>query len=448
MSFATSCPFSLLRRAVATPRAFDSGLPAPIEIFSSVMVTVTNKFTRLANKCPDGQRHLLSVAALAASLGCKPGVSSFKHAAGTFSLALRDREKLTPPNIRNGLGQVAVPDQAFNVQVFDADAVETGDELGRLFVVKILARPTDLKVREGDLPAGLLPICPAFFLAAQAPLIAGQLLFRRSEVSGVRDRLARRERRETLDPDIDAYGSPRGRQGRRLVDPADEERVPPVGPAGHAKLLDCAFNGAAQTHAASADARHGQLITLKRAAPDGFVLLAESVVTLLALESREACAGTLEEGLKREVETLESITLNRSQTGLNLRNLTPRLSQLARLLVEIHTFACLLVGADPVFQGAVVDEAGRIKSLLAAGDKLLVGSQTILESLCDKVRVSHSVCAPVANGLVRVGTDVSASPRPAPYSTTKQPARLKTFTGALGPPADAIRPGGSLRLTG
>src|SRR5262249_43932268 len=54
------------------------------------------------------QGHLLSVAAIAASLTRVPGIHSFKRPAGAFSLAFRYREKLPPGHVKNGLCKMAV----------------------------------------------------------------------------------------------------------------------------------------------------------------------------------------------------------------------------------------------------------------------------------------------------------------------------------------------------
>jgi len=260
------------------------------------MVTVANKLTRLANKCPDCERHLLSVAALATSLGCIPGVSSFEHAAGTFSLALRDTKKLTPPDIRNRFGQRGMPDHPSDVQVFDADPVEAVNDLLRFFVVKILARAADFEMSQGNFISRLFAPMAAFLLPAESPLLFREILFGLQRVARVVDLLPIAQSRKFNQPHVNTDGQSSFSELFGPVDPADQERVPAIGPSRNPELLDLAFHRTAEPDSATAHSRHSQLVALERARADRLIRLAEGMVTVAALKSREAVAA-FEEGV-------------------------------------------------------------------------------------------------------------------------------------------------------
>jgi len=88
------------------------------------MVTVCYKPTLLAFVNAKRQRHLLPVAAIAASLTRVSGVPSFKRPASVFSFAFRYLEKLAPGNVKNGLCETGILHHPANVQIFDGDPVE------------------------------------------------------------------------------------------------------------------------------------------------------------------------------------------------------------------------------------------------------------------------------------------------------------------------------------
>jgi hypothetical protein len=175
------------------------------------MVTATDKSALLAFEDTNRQRHLLPVAAIAASLTRVSGVHSFKRPAGAFSLAFRYREELPPCHVKNGLCKTVVFHHPANVQILDGDSVKPFHQLRRYFVVKMLARSVYSQVAECDFPA----IVTALDLARQSPLLSLELRRRLFDMARVGDFFAGRERREARDADIhaDSFSGFRERRG-------------------------------------------------------------------------------------------------------------------------------------------------------------------------------------------------------------------------------------------
>src|SRR5215471_2792778 len=121
------------------------------------MVTTTHKSALLAFVNANRQRHLLSVAAVTASLTCVHGIHSFKRPAGAFSLAFRYCEELPPGYVKNAFCEMVILHHPSNVQILDGDPVKAIDQLRRHFVVKMLARPLYPQMSERDFPASFLP---------------------------------------------------------------------------------------------------------------------------------------------------------------------------------------------------------------------------------------------------------------------------------------------------
>src|SRR5207253_765270 len=140
------------------------------------------------------------------------------------------------------------------------------------------------------------------------------------------NRFTGRERGEVFQSDINPHGIAGWGQRFGFGQLTDQEHKPAVGAARDAQLLDRALNRATESHAHSADAGHGQLIALERAASDTLDLLAEGVVTSAALESGEARFLALlhspEESLERLVEFFQRVLLNRAQASFDFGKLS------------------------------------------------------------------------------------------------------------------------------
>jgi hypothetical protein len=87
-----------------------SGLPSPSDDDCRVMITAYHKPAFAAFVNTNGERHLLSVAAITANLARVSWINSFKRPAGIFSFAFRHREKASPSHVADRLGEMAILD--------------------------------------------------------------------------------------------------------------------------------------------------------------------------------------------------------------------------------------------------------------------------------------------------------------------------------------------------
>jgi hypothetical protein len=139
------------------------------------------------------ERHFLSVTTLAANLACVSRVYSFKRPASVLSFAFRHLEKASPGYIADCLGEMAIPDHPAYVQIFDRDRVKASDQIGRNFVVEILATARDFQVRTGY--SDSLPGAPfrSLLFARKPPLLSLQIIQRVLEMARVLDLFPVRE---------------------------------------------------------------------------------------------------------------------------------------------------------------------------------------------------------------------------------------------------------------
>ena len=370
------------------------------------MITTTDKSALLAFVNSNRQGHLLFVTAVAASLTRVSRVHSFKRPAGAFSLAFRYCEKLPPGHVKNGLCKTVVFHHPSNVQVFDGDPVKALDQFRRLFVVKMFARPLDSQVSERDFAASLPAILTALYLAGQPLLLSRKLARRLFEMARVGDLFAGRERRKTLNADIHADSLTGWRKRRRFRHLAYQQHVPTISATRNSQLLTTAFDGPAKSYAASPDAGDCQLIALDGAGSHFLVFLRESVIAVTTLESGKprflSGLQALEERYKRFIQAFESVTLNCPQSAFDLRQFVARLRQLAGLLVKADPLAAGVVDANPLFKGAVVDEARISERFFARRDEFLIRANTILEGfVCGIFCISHRVTFPINVALWR-----------------------------------------------
>jgi hypothetical protein len=95
-------------RAIST--GVYSGLPSPSDGDCRVMITAFHKPAFAAFVNTNGERRLLSVAAITANLARVSRINSFKRPASIFSFAFRHREKASPSHITDRLGEMAILD--------------------------------------------------------------------------------------------------------------------------------------------------------------------------------------------------------------------------------------------------------------------------------------------------------------------------------------------------
>ena len=91
------------------------------------MITAYYKSALIAFVYSNSERHLLPVAAIAASLTRVSRVRSFKRPASVLSFAFRYREKASPGHVADRLREAMVFHHPSNVQILDCDRVESPD---------------------------------------------------------------------------------------------------------------------------------------------------------------------------------------------------------------------------------------------------------------------------------------------------------------------------------
>jgi hypothetical protein len=74
------------------------------------MITADHKPAFAAFVNTNGERHLLSMAAITANLARASRINSFKLPARIFSFAFRHREKASPSHVTDCLGEMAILD--------------------------------------------------------------------------------------------------------------------------------------------------------------------------------------------------------------------------------------------------------------------------------------------------------------------------------------------------
>jgi hypothetical protein len=87
-----------------------SGMPSPSGGDCRVMITADHKPAGAAFVNTNGERRLLSVAAITANLARVSRINSFKRPASNFSFAFRHREKASPSHVTDRLGEMAILD--------------------------------------------------------------------------------------------------------------------------------------------------------------------------------------------------------------------------------------------------------------------------------------------------------------------------------------------------
>jgi hypothetical protein len=359
------------------------------------MITTNYKSALLALVHTNRKGHLLPVAAPAANLARVSWVHFFKRPASVLSFAFRYREKLSPSHVNYSFRKMMVLDHPANVQILDGDMIELLNQLRRFFVMKMFARSLNSQVSKRDSPARLLPVLTALLLSRQVALFARKLIFHLFQAARVLNLFARAQCGEAGDSDIHADTGARLRKGVRFGEIANKQCVPTVSPARNHELFTAAFNWAAKPYTASSDSGNRQLVAFDRARPDFLDLLRKSVIPVTRLEPGKTRfftrVQTPKECVKREVQALQSVALNRAQNTPDFRQFTPRFGQLPRLLVKTDPLTAGFIDANPLFKGAVINKAGSVERPLATRDELLIRANSVLECLCDNLGISHCV---------------------------------------------------------
>ena len=360
------------------------------------MVTVDFKRAITTLKNTNTERHLLTPSTTAAFLTCVTWVNRFKRPSSVFSFGFRYLEKVTPRHIGNSFGEMVVLNHPANVEGFDGNSVKASHQIMRNFVVKVFSAIRNALMFQRNHTPCSAPVRATLLFPGQSLLRQCQLTGGFLQVARVGDGFTIRQSGKVRYAGVkaNAQAGPGQRfTAGRLTDQAD---IPTRSAARDAKLLNFAFHGSGQADAATADARHGQLIAVQRATSTRFQFLAESVVALLAFEARKASfhAGFFQaakEGLKRGFKFLQNILPDTSQNSFSVGQFSAGLGELARLLKNTESLTALAKVADSLLKRAVPQETAFVKSLFAGFNKRFVRAQFELESFacCVIIRFSH-----------------------------------------------------------
>src|SRR5262249_47004593 len=147
-----------------------------------------------------------------------------------------------PSSITDALGEAVVAHHARCVQFLDSDSAVRLHDGTRCLVVEVAPLVPYLAVRPRHQEFGPAAILAAALLASERLLTACQDVLAASEVARVGDVLARRERGEVLQADVEAHGGTVGRWRRCNLYRAGERDVPLVGATANGDGLDRALD--------------------------------------------------------------------------------------------------------------------------------------------------------------------------------------------------------------
>jgi hypothetical protein len=165
--------------------------------------------------------------------------------AGSFRLADENSDDLAPRGVTNREGQSMILNHVCDRQRFVADHVERLHQLVRGLVLEVPAHVGNLLVEARDTPPLLGPVVTPALLACQAALGSTQTRLRRTQRLRMLDGLAGIGHQERGQPQVDAHGLARGRQGHdgHLT---HDDGVPPLSHALERDRLDRAAERAMQ----------------------------------------------------------------------------------------------------------------------------------------------------------------------------------------------------------
>jgi hypothetical protein len=253
-------------------------------------------------------------------------------------------------------------------------------------------------MRFGDFDSLLRSPLRPLLSARKSPLLALQVVQRVIEMARIVDLFAVRECGETGNANIYANSLSGWRQGFRFGRLANNQSIPAVNTARDPKLFALSFNRAGEPDATGADTGNREFVAFDRARPNLLVLLRESVIPVLALESGESrflsILNSSKEALESSLHTFKRILLDFPQMTLYFGQ-GPSFSQMARLIIVTEGCARDLVTGNPLGKSGVIDLARMFKLALARLDKTFVETKFKFVGLdCGIFGISHRVqCA-------------------------------------------------------
>src|SRR5262249_24064493 len=130
-----------------------------------------------------GERHLLTVAAIAADLARVPWIYSFKRPASVLSFAFRHREKAPPSHVTDCSGETAILDHPADVQILDRDRVKSSGQISRYLVMEIFSTARHFQMRLGDFDSLLCAPLRSLLSARKSLLLSLQIVQRAPEMA-------------------------------------------------------------------------------------------------------------------------------------------------------------------------------------------------------------------------------------------------------------------------
>lgn len=347
------------------------------------MVTMRDKSTIDTPMFSRGERLAHSVTALRAILR-RVGRIHFDHlATGAFSLVRQDRSELTPSGVANALGEMMIFHHPFNIQIFDGDRVEFSHHIKRRLVVEIRALALNLLVLlRQQLDRLASAIASLVRTARDSALRRLQFSLRLAQEFGIFDNLARRERGEILDSDINANRVAGLGKESGLILFDGEDHIPAVRLALDHTGLDSPLDWAGETDATRAVFREMQLVGVEAKAA---LRIGEGIKARRGFESRIPRRFALLHAAKESVEgfihaaksVLKNLTVDRAHIFAQLLDLW----ELNGLGVVIDRKSVDLVGIASFLKRGVIQLAANVERRLKRRFKLRIGLQLVFVCL-------------------------------------------------------------------
>ena len=327
---------------------------------------------RLANSCP-------TRAAILRGVRCR----DFPHSPSSFCrFGVEYRKECSPGRVANTFGEMMIPDHPANVQIFDRDVVKFLDELKACFVEKVETPPFDIQMLLRLKSRSFTSVVTASFLPTDGALRGLQPSRRAPQVLRVRNLLARRVRREVLNANVNADARACLGNVPALIAFNAETDVPTINLMLDGDGFNCAFDGAREPDAATADFRERQLVAFQLPAR---LQKGERIIAILISESRIArflsCFDPAEKAVESLLYSLQSILQDLTMNESHVQAFGFDVGQLVSLIEVVERDARHLVGVSSLLNGGVVQLTAQCKR----GSQLLVNrprdTQLILERL-------------------------------------------------------------------
>ena len=267
------------------------------------------------------------------------------------------------------------------VQVFKHDGFIGVHQLPTLLMQKVGSLVLGLAVCFRHVLACLLSAMRTTCASGQMFLRFSQLGLSTSVVAWVLDGLARRERGEVSQAQVNSNGIISVRECVALLDLAREGGVPLLALTLDGKRLDRSTDRTMQLDFERANLGEAQVVVMReRVAP---LRIGETVVAMLTLVARIArCLPIFHTAKERFHSFLDSFEHILQDLRVDVFVLLSKLldvRKLVRLVIVVHRFASHAIGVAPLLQGGVVEFSGTVKRPLQLLLLLLIRIQAVLE---------------------------------------------------------------------